>query len=509
MKKHLYYYNYQLGVTLFSVVIDDIIQVDNNDKIYYLSCQGELIPCLMNEKGLKSICKKCRFNQNSMPNSVKKKLIYLKAKDFYKKDDIYQKFKDCNYKYNDVEEIKNIKYKGINIGYAALSSYISWTRNRDPVIDINFIEYFNMLLLQQVLLKEVIDKIIEIVQPDVMSVFNGRYADVRPLVDTAINNKILLRVIEQISDQPNNVRKDIYYNSLPHNIDLHTDRMKKMWDNSECCLEDKKLLANKFFKNQKGDNNNVNRFIVDQKLNLLPKNWDQNKKNIVIFNSSDDERAAISKEFESYSLFKRQEEGIEKIIQIIDDQNIHFYLRIHPNLKSVEYGYHKRLYQLEKKYSNITIIAPDSPISTYALIKSAEKVIVFGSTTGVEACYYGKAVILLEGSYYYNLNVAYIPKDLEELKFLILKKINPMDKIGAVKYAYYLMDYKQYTFPLKNAVKEIKIFGKLIGYNSPYLKFFGSTLLYKIYYSLRFIYFQKMYNLLFREKCLEIPLKGY
>lgn len=85
-------------------------------------------------------------------------------------------------------------------------------------------------------------------------------------------------------------------------------------------------------------------------------------------------------------------------------------MRVHPNLKNVHYQYHLLLYDLSLKYPNITVIGADSDISTYDIMDNAEKVIVFGSTMGLESSYWGKPVILLSGSFYYYMNVCYIPK---------------------------------------------------------------------------------------------------
>ena len=58
---------------------------------------------------------------------------------------------------------------------------------------------------------------------------------------------------------------------------------------------------------------------------------------------------------------------------------------------------------------------------------------------GVEATFWGKPSILLGRSLYENLNACYTPKNVDELISLIEKDIPAKDRLGAIKYAYYLL----------------------------------------------------------------------
>jgi hypothetical protein len=105
-------------------------------------------------------------------------------------------------------------------------------------------------------------------------------------------------------------------------------------------------------------------------------------------------------------------------------------------------------------YPNITVIPASSPISTYKLIDHCEKVIVFGSTAGIEANYWGKPVILLGGSLYHHLNVAYYPKNFIELDALLFAKLDPKPRLGALKFGFYFFGergrpYKYVNFNYK------------------------------------------------------------
>ena len=319
-------------------------------------------------------------------------------------------------------------YKDVYIGYGALSSYVSYTRNQDP--DFSFPElkkYFDDFLTSQINLSESIYSILQQYPIAEMHVYNGRWADVRPMYDIAKAKGINIQVLEALNDGVRTYYKEIYYNVLPQNLKFRTDNINKVWSDSKYSDEEKQKLTNSFFIKRRNAEvtNDRNVYTTGQTTGLLPENWDETKKNVVIFNSSEDEFVALGKEYDSHSIFENQEEGIDFIVSNLKNhRNMHFYLRVHPNLTKVPYGYHKRLLKLGDKYPNLTVIPGDSKISTYTLIDKAEKIIVFSSTVGVEASYWGKPVILLAGAGYYYFYEAYIPEVKRAiLNFIGLEKL--------------------------------------------------------------------------------------
>ena len=151
-----------------------------------------------------------------------------------------------------------------------------------------------------------------------------------------------------------------------------------------------------------------------QDSSLLPENFDRSKRNVVIFNSSEDEFISVGREFDKYKIFETQLDGIIAILDKLKGSDINVFLRIHPNLTTVKTKEIDVLLGLDKRYENLTVIPPASKVSTYSLIKNADKVVTFGSTVGVEAVYWGTPSILLGASFYRNLGCCYVPKTLAE-----------------------------------------------------------------------------------------------
>jgi hypothetical protein len=164
--------------------------------------------------------------------------------------------------------------------------------------------------------------------------------------------------------------------------------------------------------------------------------------------------------------------------------DLHFYLRIHPNLKGVTHRDHMDLYQL-KQYPNITIIPPESMVSTYALMDACEKVVTFGSTTGVEASYWGKPSILVGRSYYEMLDACYHVKSKEELAEALKAQLAPKDRLGADKYGYFQVDRK---YLVEESDLDIDVKYRHLRwdfFSTSYFKIHGSATLFQIEY---FIY---------------------
>ena len=99
-------------------------------------------------------------------------------------------------------------------------------------------------------------------------------------------------------------------------------------------------------------------------------------------------------------------------------------------------------------YAKVTIIPPDSEISSYALLFNASKVITFGSTMTIEAVYWKIPVVLMSYCQFNNFRGPIIPEKFEEIISLCFKKDFPKpNKLDVIKIGYYLANYgKKYKF---------------------------------------------------------------
>jgi hypothetical protein len=447
--------------------------------VVFAYCDGVFDTCFINPKGNEAICKLCKFGYQHSLSKLSKGIEIVPMKKRVSENEYI-------FNYNSVDEIKHIKFRDVNVGTAVLSTYISKTRNPNPVITEKSKKYFNHIINRTYEFTASIYDLIEKHKPDAISIYNGRFYENRSFYDIAISLNLDFTSNEVtgglICNEPFHITS--FKNSLPTDLRAIYHQVTYTWNFANESLYDKKKKGESFFiKRKEGLPASDRVYISKQVKGSLPLNWDRTKKNFVIFNSSEDEFAGLGNDFEQYSLFKNQLEGIRFMLLSIKDSKHHFYLRIHPNLKAVFFNYHTDLKLLENSFSNITVIGANEAISTYDIMDAADKVIVFGSTMGVEACYWGKPVILLSGSLYYFLDSCYVPNSADEfLNLLQTDNLKAKDKMSAVQYGYYAMDRD--ILPSKSKYfdinyKPFNLFGLKINVVK-YMTLFGSSKLMKI-----------------------------
>lgn len=510
IKRALIYYPWGRARLFLGIMLDEASTlIQDGYKVDFLICDGFLKNCFVNKLSSKSLCNQCVRNNELVLNNYNINVIRLS--DFTSEPEQLSIKKEVSFSYANVNEIKALMYKECKIGYGALSSYVSYTRNQEPLISDEFKEYFDELLYSQVHLREAFHNLLAATNYNFVYTFNGRWADMRPLFDYCLFNKTEIRNIENKPIvEGKDYRKEVYINCLPQNVKNRSNWIEESWNKEE--NEKLKIeIGTAFFESRRSSNqvNNTKNFTSNQGKDKLPLNYERKKYNIVIFISSEDEFLALGEEWDLLSLFRSQEEGILFILNKIKDENIRMYVRIHPNLKDVNYGYHKRLYSLESKYSHVTIIAADSEVSTYALLDASDKIIVFGSTVGAEACYVDKPVVLLGGSLYYYLNVAYVPKNRAEVIPLILDKtLKPLPKLNALKYGYYFMKNSAFTTKIKNNPIPFTILGLTMSL-FPHYKIIGSAFLGRFHLALLDIYYYVVNRFFTKSQFKNIPVDGH
>lgn len=410
----------------------EIIQrhIDKGDEVIHISCNAELNFCEINRENSIEKCFKCinkRFNGYYLLNEKIKILPYLNLNSRDKKA-----IKNHTLYVSTIEDLKKIKVEKFDIGYAVASSIISYLKDPNPNLELNrelLIEYFNLALTTYYSIKNHINNI----GPDVFYVFNGRLAQTKAAFCAARFLNINCFLHERGSTFK---QYELYENHLPHDLAKMAIKIKYFWE--ENAEEQEKInKAAYFFENRrKGNILSWKSFTDKQEKGSLPIGFDPNKKNVVIFNSSEFEFASVGPEWNN-PLYKNQNEGIQKIVSdMAVHSDYHFYLRLHPNLATAD----PVNFEAIKKVNlpNLSIIMPDELIDSYHLLDNAYKVIGFGSTMGIEATYWDKISIMAGHSMYETLNVVYRPDTHNQLLDLLLDDtLTPKNKLGTYIFGYY------------------------------------------------------------------------
>jgi hypothetical protein len=482
-----------IGSVFTPLLLDDAIihAQDLNCEVQFVYCDAFLPACGINYFKSNLLCKECVVNRELLIGKYRdvKNLKFIALSSIVKQDiDI----SDGNFDFENIKEIKDICYKGINIGLGVVSSFVSKTRNLDAEINEVSRTVFENLLKSACLIIEATLNLDKENNFDEIRLCNGRLITERAVFETAKFLKKEIKVLElSNSSIAHTFKKVCYNNALPHDITNTTLLIEEMWEKEKFGSR----KAKEFYENRKnGRYASQQIFTQNQEKGRLPDGWAADKRNFVIFNSSEDEFFAIGGQWDEYKIFNNQLDGICYLAESAsNDKSIHFYLRIHPNLKEIKYKYVTDITNRLKRFDNITVISGDSPVSTYTLIDYAEKCIVFGSSVGVEANYWGKPIILLGGAMYSKLDVAYYPSSLKDLDFLLLKYLEPKSKTGALKFGLYVFgergdDFKYIDFSFTS----YKVFNKTFILNN-YLSH-GNAIIRMFYRLLRFIPIIISYN---------------
>ena len=440
-------------------------------------CDRAMPSCITNIRGNKGICAVCRHMQRQMINNYISDIQVIAVSDKMFHDSL------STFIYDDVIDLKKIVYRDVNIGLSLHSYYVTISRRPSGKVLPAERTYFNQILSSLCKFVDYAYDLVERIKPDMITIYNGRMFENRLFYEIAVKNGIAFESEEVCwrINQPS-IRVE-YHGALPLDIQQLTDMAKNLWDSSDRSEEDKTKIGSSFFLNRRnGKPTNDFIYIDKQVKNLLPDGFDEKQRNFVIFNSSEDEIVSLGGDWDEGNLFESQYEAIKFVVENLPE-NSHLYLRIHPNLKGLNAEYHTNLYKLQNEC--LTIIPPESPVSSYALMDVAEKVLVMGSTMGVESCYWGRPVINLHKSEYYYLDVAYNPQTKEELVSMLESNLEPKDKKGALLYGYYYMaldERAQTDNEVNFNLYTSNFLGKEITGVIEYLKLFGSSVLFRILY---------------------------
>lgn len=410
---------------------------------FFLVCDGSHTSyCFGNVSGNVAVCRCCRFMRRKGLNALSKQVQCVTIRDLLDTADI-RRTTEMAFDYRIVKDIYDIRYKGVDIGYAALSHYICCTRNYMPSLTPDLRIVIDGFLRTAIFLTDAIERLIHEHSFQSVSLFNGRTFDTRPVLRKCVAAGVKTNVFELIGFGEQ-VAKVCFPDALPQDVAMQGRWIKDQWHKATARNATEAVeIGHSFFQSKRhGIRTGGDRvYTAGQRKDELPVDWDPTKQNIVFFSSSEDEYVAIDDEWERGKYTPSQLSGVRRILELLRDQGdgYHVYVRLHPNLAGVPFAYHTDFYKLTSDYTNVTVIPPDSSVSTYALLDNAAKVVVYGTTVGIEAVYWGKPVILIGMGCYRELGACYIPADDADFKNMLTHELTPKDRLPAIIYGYSVM----------------------------------------------------------------------
>ena len=367
---------------------------------------------------------------------------------------IDSEFKNTNFHFDENYLESHVNFKKLyyddnyDIGWGIISSFISFTR--DPYINLhNHKIQIEKLYSDSIRVYESAKKVLINNKYDEIYIFNARFSYTRGLFRLGISLKIPT-IVHERGSVPS--KYEIFKNNTPHNISFFKQRVYYYWKNG--FLLTRARIGKKYFHNKiNGFGGSWMSFSDQFETNKLPDDFDNQIKNIVFFTSSEDEYAAIDETYFS-PFFSSQLDCLRYLcaeFEKLNDPNLKFYIRIHPNSKNMVQSYLNELHSFSK-FKNVEIISPDCSINSYSLLFNAYKIITYGSTMTIEAVFWGKPTILLSNYEFSVFKGPIIPSRFEEIKDLcFINNLKKPDRSDAIKLGYYFNTYgKNYKFYTPN-----------------------------------------------------------
>jgi hypothetical protein len=405
--------------------------LNSGNEVFILQCRGELHTCFYNSEHSEAKCNLCRsrFQKGiGLVKSDRLKVLEIPIQKEY--------YPELPSEFKNIDELKAFNVDGAEIGLAAASNAIS-TINREHRLDtIKHQEFISKLLNCAYYTFLFFKKTLESLNPDQVYIFNGRFSTHLP----AINACEQLNIKYYTHERGGTLNKYwLVKNYTVHDIKYSKKEINEYWENANE-VERNKIGKQFFIDSRSRVEHAWYSFTKNQQLNKLPANFDIKKKNIVFFNSTIEEYAAVRGWDNPIPIYGNELNAFKTIFNSFkDDENIHFYLRVHPNLKGYKNSQTDDIDSLKNMHPNLTIISPDEPVDSYALVDNCDVTLTFFSTIGIEACFWNKPAILLGQSVYEDLGGTYNPKSHDELVALLKSDLEPKDNIAAIKYGYWAL----------------------------------------------------------------------
>jgi hypothetical protein len=410
----------------------DLIQqhLDHGDDVVHIACNIELPVCHFNPEHRITICALCC--------SRRKSCLRLTSRSVMTKSILNLSYEDrrqiaaFSFEANNLLQLKHVQFGPFDVGMAVASWLVSWVHDPEPDLASYQSQLRDWIRTSLAVYLSALNTLKQ-EQPDRVYLFNGRWAFHRAVLRACQVQAVDAYCYELGADMNKFI---LVKNRLPQDLEDYHANVSEAWRQADPM--DRDAIGSTFFEEKAMgvERQMVVSYIADQTHGLLPAGWNSMKRNIAVFLGSEFEQAALGREY-NYPFYANQNDGIARIVASLNALNapVHLYIRIHPYMKGIRNRNMEELLALRSPVA--TVIPPESPVSSYALLHACEKTLTFGSSMGVEAIYWGKCSILAGRSYYEALGGTYNPPDHDELIRMLLEDLPPKPREGALMFGYF------------------------------------------------------------------------
>ena len=424
-------------------VIQDLL--DNGHEVVAVGCERCVPACTASLDHSRFICGYCMGRWHRGLDHVDGPFDQKRLSD-YLTNERMNELRHSADRFETLDELRGLAFEGADVGYAALSSFSYVARNPTPDLNQEKVRsVIQKLVNTGKLVYSGVTEAIRKEQPDQVVLYHGRGA-----IDRAALRACQVAGVDcYVYETALGINKLLRFkNALPQDIDYFAEDVEAFWANSK--ENDKAEIGASFFTMRSSGTSNATTskqeittqdksYVGHQISGSLPEGWQREKKNVVIFGSSDDEFVAINPDYED-TVYANQLDAVDQLAgSLAADEEIRLYFRMHPRQKGAAGEFTARLKALEQRHGNLTVVAADSKISSYTLLEHLDIAVSFRSTMSVEAVFAGKPSIVLANSIFKPLGATYNPESHAQVVELLRSELPPKDKLQAIKIGYHRM----------------------------------------------------------------------
>jgi hypothetical protein len=415
------------------------VHLDAGDSVTLVECRSQLAACWANPVHALSTCSLCRQIRKRGVGALSAPVDRVPLVRLTRED--VGQMKALQTQFSSMSDLKEYGVEGFPLGLAVASALI--TIFRDLEIDMAaHEEVIRSYVLSTWAAYRSFLRYLDERPVDKVYVVNGRVTETRAVLHACQTRGVACSTIEVGHDKDH---YELYHNTFPHDLEYVENEIRRYWDEAGHDPHERERQATQYYLDRsKGVEREFKSFVTSQHRGLLPAEFSPDRHNVVIFNSSEDEFASIGDAWRN-PVYQDQLDGLRRIRNDVEKlpPNVSIYLRIHPHLA----GLRKLLDPLtELEGPRFRVIPPDSPVSTYDLMRACNTVLTFGSTTGIEAVFWGRPSVLVGISFYRNLGGNYLAASHEDVLRLIQTPLEPKSREAALIYGYY---YATFGIPYK------------------------------------------------------------
>ena len=329
-----------------------------------------------------------------------------------------------------ISELRQVETAGLPLGRGVASSLVSILRESEPDLRQHRDLVLALMRSAQLTTAET-ERLLAQIRPDLVYVFNGRYAESFPVV-LLCQQQGVPHWAHDLGYEPDTYR--IAPGGTIHNLAYTKHVMQSLWEGSE--HSDREQVGRSFFDGRRyggtGDAVQRYRWAKHQERGILPPAITDPalRRRIGIFVSSEDELTALD-DFRN-PVYEHQLDAFRAIVDHEWDASTHLFVRSHPNLRGLD-NTQTRLIRWAGSRDHTTVIPPESDVDTYSLAEACDVVVSFGSTVGIEAAHWGTPSVLVGRAVWEDLGVLRPSSHTEVIR--LLKDPGP-SRANALPYGY-------------------------------------------------------------------------